>query len=157
LSCPTFGPTLPVVKVADEEEAIRLANDSVYGLSATVWTGDAGRGEKLARRLDCGAVNVNDALTNVFCPGLPMGGWKESGIGYRGGADQVLPPAGHHRSAATQPEVRDAVVLVIAEAGPIRTGGDAGLRRTRLAPDRPRQELRRQGLGLPGERIRRSK
>jgi acyl-CoA reductase-like NAD-dependent aldehyde dehydrogenase len=81
----TFGPTLPVVKVADEEEAIRLANDSVYGLSATVWTGDVARGEKLARRLDCGAVNVNDALTNVFCPGLPMGGWKESGIGYRGG------------------------------------------------------------------------
>jgi acyl-CoA reductase-like NAD-dependent aldehyde dehydrogenase len=81
----TFGPTLPVVKVADEEEAIRLANDTVYGLSATVWTGDAARGEKVARRLDCGAVNVNDAMTNVFCPSLPMGGWKESGIGYRGG------------------------------------------------------------------------
>ena len=47
----TFGPTLPVVKVADEEEAVRLANDSVYGLSATVWTGDVGHGEKLARRL----------------------------------------------------------------------------------------------------------
>ena len=81
----TFGPTLPVVKVANEDEAIRLANDSVYGLSATVWTGDAARGERIARRLDAGAVNVNDAMTNVFCPSLPMGGWKESGIGYRGG------------------------------------------------------------------------
>ncbi len=81
----TFGPTLPVVKVADEEEAIRLANDSKYGLSATVWTGDTARGERIARRLDAGAVNVNDAMTNVFCPSLPMGGWKESGIGYRGG------------------------------------------------------------------------
>ncbi|BBY57236.1 aldehyde dehydrogenase family protein [Mycolicibacterium sarraceniae] len=81
----TFGPTLPVVKVADEEEAIRLANDSKYGLSATVWTGDVERGERVARRLECGAVNINDALTNVFCPSLPMGGWKESGIGYRAG------------------------------------------------------------------------
>lgn len=81
----TFGPTLPVIKVADEEEAIRLANDSAYGLSASVWTASTDRGERIARRLECGAVNVNDALTNVFCPGLPMGGWKDSGIGYRGG------------------------------------------------------------------------
>ena len=81
----TFGPTLPVIKVADEDEAVRLANDSVYGLSASVWTGSTDRGERIARRLECGAVNINDALTNVFCPGLPMGGWKESGIGYRGG------------------------------------------------------------------------
>ncbi len=86
----TFGPTLPVVKVADAEEAIRLANDSKYGLSATVWTGDVERGERIARRLECGAVNINDALTNVFCPSLPMGGWKESGIGYRSGGPSGL-------------------------------------------------------------------
>jgi len=86
----TFGPTLPVVKVADEEEAIRLANDSKYGLSATVWTGDVERGERVARRLECGAVNINDALTNVFCPSLPMGGWKDSGIGYRAGGPSGL-------------------------------------------------------------------
>ncbi len=87
----TFGPTLPVIKVKDEEEAIRLANDSKYGLSATVWTGDVGRGERIARRLECGAVNVNDAMTNVFAFALPMGGWKESGMGYRaGGANGIL-------------------------------------------------------------------
>ena len=87
----TFGPTLPVIKVADEEEAIRMANDSVFGLSATVWTGNTARGERVARRLECGAVNVNDALSNVFVFGVPMGGWKESGVGARaGGAYGIL-------------------------------------------------------------------
>ncbi|OBI40335.1 aldehyde dehydrogenase [Mycobacterium kyorinense] len=87
----TFGPTLPVVKVADEAEAIRLANDSVYGLSATVWTGDKERGERIARQLDVGAVNINDVLSNAFACDVPMGGWKQSGVGARwGGAAGVL-------------------------------------------------------------------
>jgi acyl-CoA reductase-like NAD-dependent aldehyde dehydrogenase len=87
----TFGPTLPVVKVADEAEAIRLANDSVYGLSATVWTGDKERGDQVARQLDVGAVNVNDVLSNAFACDIPMGGWKNSGVGARwGGAAGVL-------------------------------------------------------------------
>ena len=87
----TFGPTLPVVKVRDEEEAIRLANDSVYGLSATVWTGDIARGERVARRLEAGAVNINDAASNAFNFALPMPGWKNSGIGSRnGGAEGML-------------------------------------------------------------------
>jgi acyl-CoA reductase-like NAD-dependent aldehyde dehydrogenase len=87
----TFGPTLPVVKVADEEEAIRLANDSRYGLSATVWTGDPARGERVARRIEAGAVNINDALANGFQFGVPMPGWKDSGIGARnGGAEGIL-------------------------------------------------------------------
>ena len=82
----TFGPTLPVVKVADEDEAIRLANDSRYGLSASVWTSDPARGERVARRIEAGAVNINDALANGFQFGLPMPGWKDSGIGSRNGA-----------------------------------------------------------------------
>lgn len=87
----TFGPTLPVVKVADEDEAIRLANDSPYGLSASVWTSDLQRGERVARRLEAGAVNINDVLSNGFNFGLPMAGWKHSGIGSRqGGADGIL-------------------------------------------------------------------
>ncbi|MFI6361512.1 aldehyde dehydrogenase family protein [Nocardia sp. NPDC050630] len=81
----TFGPTIPVLKVADEDEAVRLANDSVYGLSATVWTGDRKRGERVARRLEAGAVNINDAFANLFSFALPMGGWKDSGVGTRWG------------------------------------------------------------------------
>ncbi|HSS23019.1 MAG TPA: aldehyde dehydrogenase family protein [Mycobacterium sp.] len=87
----TFGPTLPVVKVADEAEAIRLANDSMYGLSATVWTGDKQRGERIARQLDVGAVNINDVMSNGFAFDIPMGGWKQSGVGARlGGSAGIL-------------------------------------------------------------------
>jgi betaine-aldehyde dehydrogenase len=83
----TFGPTLPVMKVQDAEEAIRLTNDSSYGLSASVWTRDRGRGEQIARRLEVGAVNVNDMFANVFAISVPQGGWKRSGVGARlGGA-----------------------------------------------------------------------
>ncbi|UGT59579.1 aldehyde dehydrogenase family protein [Nocardia asteroides] len=86
----TFGPTLPVVRVADEAEAIRLANDSQYGLSASVWTADKARGERVARQLNAGAVNINDVFANLFNFALPMGGWKQSGIGARwGGAAGV--------------------------------------------------------------------
>ncbi|MFD0361829.1 aldehyde dehydrogenase family protein [Nocardia sp. GCM10030253] len=86
----TFGPTLPVVKVADEAEAVRLANDSIYGLSASVWTGDKDRGERVARQLNAGAVNINDVFSNLFNFALPMGGWGQSGVGARwGGAHGV--------------------------------------------------------------------
>ncbi|MBJ8337562.1 aldehyde dehydrogenase family protein [Antrihabitans sp. YC3-6] len=86
----TFGPTLPIMKVADEAEAIRMANDSVYGLSATVWTTDKERGDRVARQLEAGAVNINDSGANLFSFALPMGGWKESGVGARwGGAAGV--------------------------------------------------------------------
>ena len=85
----TFGPTLPVMKVSDAEEAVRLANDSPYGLQASVWTKDAGKGERLARRIESGVVTVNDAQVNYVALELPMGGWKESGLGTRHGADGI--------------------------------------------------------------------
>jgi acyl-CoA reductase-like NAD-dependent aldehyde dehydrogenase len=86
----TFGPTLPVMKVHDAEAAIRLANDSSYGLSASVWTRDRARGEQIARRLEVGAVNVNDMFANVVTFPVPQGGWKQSGIGARlGGAHGI--------------------------------------------------------------------
>jgi delta 1-pyrroline-5-carboxylate dehydrogenase len=86
----TFGPTIPVMKVADEDEAIRLANDSQYGLSATVWTKDIGHGKDIAHRLEVGAVNINDAYSNLFCFPLPHGGWKSSGLGSRLGGPQGI-------------------------------------------------------------------
>jgi len=81
----TFGPVVGVMKVADADEAVRLANDSRYGLSASVFAGDVKRGEQVAERLEVGACNVNDALVNYFHLEVPMGGWKDSGIGWRHG------------------------------------------------------------------------
>jgi acyl-CoA reductase-like NAD-dependent aldehyde dehydrogenase len=85
----TFGPTLPIMQVADAEEAVRLANDSSYGLSASVWGRDVARAEAIARRVEAGAVCVNDAQLNYLALELPMGGWKTSGMGTRHGAQGI--------------------------------------------------------------------
>jgi succinate-semialdehyde dehydrogenase/glutarate-semialdehyde dehydrogenase len=81
----TFGPILPVLRVKDEEEAIRLANVSPYGLFASVWTEDRERGEAVAEQLKAGGVSINDALSHYAVPGLPVGGVGESGFGRRRG------------------------------------------------------------------------
>jgi acyl-CoA reductase-like NAD-dependent aldehyde dehydrogenase len=84
----TFGPTLPIMKVSTVAEAVRLANDSPYGLSASVFSTDMERANDVALELDCGVVNINDVISNLMCTTAPMGGWKTSGIGARfGGAD----------------------------------------------------------------------
>jgi acyl-CoA reductase-like NAD-dependent aldehyde dehydrogenase len=80
----TFGPVVGVMKVRDSEEALRLANDTRYGLAASVF-GEKDRAERLARRIEAGSVNVNDVITNMAAMGVPMGGWKQSGIGFRHG------------------------------------------------------------------------
>jgi acyl-CoA reductase-like NAD-dependent aldehyde dehydrogenase len=80
----SLGPVVGVLKVRDSEEAVRLANDSRYGLAASVF-GEKNRAESIARRIDAGAVNVNDVITNYIAVDVPMGGWKESGIGFRHG------------------------------------------------------------------------
>ncbi len=85
----TFGPTLPVMRVADADEAVALANDGRYGLQASVWTRDTARGEALARRIEAGVACVNDAQLNYSALELPMGGWKQSGLGSRHGADGI--------------------------------------------------------------------
>jgi acyl-CoA reductase-like NAD-dependent aldehyde dehydrogenase len=80
----TFGPVVGVMKVRDAEEAVKLANDSRYGLSGAVF-GKKREAVAVARRLEAGAINVNDVLVNYLASDVPMGGWKESGIGFRHG------------------------------------------------------------------------
>jgi acyl-CoA reductase-like NAD-dependent aldehyde dehydrogenase len=100
----TFGPTLPIVRVPDADEAVRLANDSTYGLSASVFTRDLRRAEEIAARLEAGAVNINNVIVNGFQFPLPMGGWKESGIGARAGGAH-----GVHKFCREQAVVSDRV------------------------------------------------
>jgi succinate-semialdehyde dehydrogenase/glutarate-semialdehyde dehydrogenase len=81
MSKETFGPVLPVMTFQDEAEAVRWANDSKYGLTASVWTKDIARGKRLAEQIDAGTVMVNEVLYTHGIAQAPWGGMKQSGIG----------------------------------------------------------------------------
>ncbi len=83
----TFGPLLPVMAFNDEAEALRLANDSEFGLNASVWSKDIAKAQRIARQLQVGNWVINDVLKNVGHPGLPFGGIKNSGFGRYHGAE----------------------------------------------------------------------
>jgi succinate-semialdehyde dehydrogenase/glutarate-semialdehyde dehydrogenase len=74
-----FGPIAPIITVKDDDEAVRAANDTVYGLGASIWSRDLERAENLARRVEAGFIAVNDMVKSD--PRLPFGGVKKSGIG----------------------------------------------------------------------------
>ncbi len=89
----TFGPVLPIMACADDDEAVRLANDSEFGLAASVWTRDSTRGERLARRIHAGTVMVNDVISCFGISEAPHGGVKASGVGRthgRFGLDEMV-------------------------------------------------------------------
>ena len=77
----TFGPALPVAPFDTDDDAVRLANDTEFGLAASVWTRDSKRGEAIARRIRSGTVMVNDAISAFGIAEAPHGGFEQSGIG----------------------------------------------------------------------------
>ncbi len=86
----TFGPLLPVVRVRDADEAVRLANASLYGLSASVWGRGTANARRVAQRLEAGTVVVNDSVVAAGIAEVPHGGVKESGYGSSHGDEGLL-------------------------------------------------------------------
>ena len=87
----TFGPVVSVYPFSSDEEAIQLANDSRYGLNASIWSTDRGSASSMARRIEAGTVNINEAYSAAWgSVDAPMGGRKDSGTGRRHGAEGML-------------------------------------------------------------------
>jgi len=86
----TFGPVLPIMRFQTDEDAVRLANDSIYGLTASVFTGDLGRGKRIAEQLDAGTVMVNEVVYTHAVAQTPWGGVKQSGYGRTHGSLGLL-------------------------------------------------------------------
>ena len=109
----TFGPVLPIMAVAGLDEAIRLANDSEYGLTASGWTKDPATARRLQAELQAGVVTVNDCLSSFGEPTAPWGGVKHSGVGRTHGArGPARDGAGEVRLARPGPRAPALVVPV---------------------------------------------
>lgn len=87
----TFGPVVAIYGYRDTDEAVRRANDTPFGLNASVWSSSTARAWNVASRIKAGTVNINEGYAATFgTVGVPMGGMKESGVGRRNGADGLL-------------------------------------------------------------------
>ncbi|NRQ39506.1 succinate-semialdehyde dehydrogenase (NADP(+)) [Nonomuraea sp. NN258] len=87
----TFGPVVALYPFSSEEEVVGLANDTIYGLNASVWTANLARGRALAARVKAGTVNINEGYASAYASyDAPMGGMKASGLGRRHGAEGLL-------------------------------------------------------------------
>ncbi|HYJ91873.1 MAG TPA: aldehyde dehydrogenase family protein, partial [Pyrinomonadaceae bacterium] len=86
----TFGPTLPVATFKTEEKAIKLANDSEFGLTASVWTKDLQKGKRVAKKIEAGSVCVNEVLYTHGIGQTPWGGFKNSGRGRTHGVEGLM-------------------------------------------------------------------
>ncbi len=86
----TFGPTLPIATFTTEEDAIRLANDSEFGLTASVWTRDRAKGRRVAEKIEAGSVCINEVLYTHGIGQTPWGGFKNSGRGRTHGREGLM-------------------------------------------------------------------
>ena len=109
----TFGPVLPIMKVADDTQAIQLANHSEMGLSACVWSRDIGHAERVGKQLQVGAVNINDTMSHYTVAMLPFGGVKMSGNTRTHGRGEVMQFTREKAySLARPPQPFDPVIMI---------------------------------------------
>ena len=124
-SCETFGPVVALHRYSTVDEAVALANDTDYGLNASVWGSDLKRPTDVARRIESGNVNVNDILATAYASkGSPSGGVKQSGVGARHGDQGLLKYTDAHQPRGAQ------------EAGPQRPRATSPSRSTSSRPSR---------------------
>lgn len=144
-----FGPVMPIMKVKDEAEAIRLANDSPYGLSGYVWSQDIARAERVAGQLQAGTLLVNDVLSHFAITELPFGGVKQSGNGRIHGRQDFLQFTQTHAYAVGRPPVFLDIATHLRQPGRYWLG--AAILRLVFGAT-PRQRLQPLWEKLPGER-----
>jgi acyl-CoA reductase-like NAD-dependent aldehyde dehydrogenase len=113
----TFGPVIAIMRVRSEDEAIRLANDSAYGLSSSVFSRDRARAERIARQIVAGSTVINDFAMHYMAHELPFGGVRGSGFGRLNG------PEGLHGMSNVKAVITDRLPLHAAvEMYPVRPG-----------------------------------
>ncbi|MGB3717877.1 MAG: aldehyde dehydrogenase family protein [Candidatus Promineifilaceae bacterium] len=118
----TFGPIMPIMKVKDEDEAIRMANDSYFGLSASVWSQDTQRARQVAEQLDVGSVNINDTVAHFAVPLLPFGGRKLSGNARIHGEQEILQFTQFRSYSVGRPPLPFDIATVLRQPGHYRLG-----------------------------------
>jgi succinate-semialdehyde dehydrogenase/glutarate-semialdehyde dehydrogenase len=118
----TFGPLMPIMKVRDEAEAIRLANDNAFGLGASVWSRDLKRAQRVAHQIQAASVIINDSIAQFGVPMLPFGGVKDSGFGRTHGREGLMQFTRPYSYAVGHPPQKLDIATVLRESGHYHLG-----------------------------------
>jgi acyl-CoA reductase-like NAD-dependent aldehyde dehydrogenase len=118
----TFGPLMPIMKVKDEAEAIRLANDCSYGLGASVWSADLERARRVAHQIEAASIIINDTIAQFAVPMLPFGGLKHTGYGRVHGKEGLMQFTRPYAYAVGGPPPAWDIATILRKPGHYRLG-----------------------------------
>jgi acyl-CoA reductase-like NAD-dependent aldehyde dehydrogenase len=118
----TFGPIMPIVRVVDEAEAIRMANDCDYGLGASIWSADIARARRVAEQIEASSVVINDNIAQFAVPMMPFGGIKHSGYGRIHGKEGLMQFTRPYAYAVGHPPVEWDIATVMRKPGHYQVG-----------------------------------
>jgi acyl-CoA reductase-like NAD-dependent aldehyde dehydrogenase len=118
----TFGPLMPIMKVKDQEEAIRLVNDCIYGLGASIWSADLKRAQVVAHQVEASSVIINDTIAQFAIPMLPFGGIKQSGYARVHGKEGLMQFTRPYAYVVGNPPLPIDVATIMRRPGNYRTG-----------------------------------